>query len=77
MTGHEIQSAAARRLWAAQRELCLAADEIDGLIAADSGLARTLGDDGEFLSHECHSTAAKSRGVALKLDRCISDQFPA
>jgi hypothetical protein len=76
MTGYETLSQAARRLWLAQQELCRAAEYIDALAVNDDSLARTIGDDGEYLSASIAPVAKAARAVALKLDRCVLDSIP-
>lgn len=77
MTGHETLSAAAKRLWEAQEELCRAAEAVDSLAVNDDTLARTLGDDGEHLTHYVQDASKRARTVALKLNRCVIDSLSA
>jgi hypothetical protein len=73
MIGHERLSAAALRLWKAQAELCRAADQVADMIGECGELARTVGDDGEYLAPEVFALARKVRGVALSMDRALPE----
>lgn len=73
MTSQE-QSAMAARLWRLQAELLTAATELSGHIAGDDMLARTLGDEGEFIEYSVAGACRKVRAVCLRLDRTISEK---
>lgn len=59
-------------LWDLQRRLQKATTELSEWIGEDDSLARTLGNDGEYIESETADFAKKIRTVCLRLDREIA-----
>jgi hypothetical protein len=71
-TGHEKLTETARRLWDLQNELVTVAVELSRMQVEDSGLARTLGDDGEFFEVHAAEFAVKCKVVASRMEGTVA-----